>query len=66
MQVISYGAPSMNGRVGNPVVMMGRKYRCHDCYCDGDECPRECGDCGRYGYCDGDCGCDDEADCYFD
>ena len=63
MEIISYGEPSGNFR-GN-FEMMGKR-GCTDCFCDDDDCRRDCFDCERYGYCEGDCGCDDEADCFYD
>ena len=63
MVVISYGEPL--GQYPDNYEMMGRR-KCNDCYCDEDDCPRDCFDCGRYGYCEDDCGCDDGADCFYD
>lgn len=70
----------MMGHLGNSIIMMGRKRShcnsncvfddiCIDCFdCDDDceDCDDCFFDCGRYGYCEDDCGCDDEADCAFD
>lgn len=64
MEIISFGEPL--GNYQTKYEMMGGRRKCSDCYYDEEDCSRDCFDCGRYGYCNGDCGCDDGGDCFYD
>lgn len=64
MEIISYG--DAVGEFNGTYEMMGRKRKRYDCDCDEDDCSNDCFDCGRYGFDEDDCGCDDGADCNYD